>query len=122
VDFEIVIAVGRIRWGTKSVFPWFPAVDVFRGSQRCNVERARAQTGRRWLFQAQCRAPEDDKVVKGEVILRVVHSKSTSSAQTQEEERSADNRFMIAAAIALALPPVIAVSLYMTATIILRAI
>jgi hypothetical protein len=85
----------------------------------------RARTSANWtpvVVSNTCRAPEDDKVVKGEVILRVVHSKSTSSAQTQEEERSADNRFMIAAAIALALPPVIAVSLYMTATIILRAI
>jgi hypothetical protein len=85
----------------------------------------RARTRANWtpvVVSNTYRAAEDDKVVKGEAVLRVVHSESTPSVQTQEEDRLADNRFMIAAAIALALPPVIAVSLYMTATIILRAI
>jgi hypothetical protein len=65
---------------------------------------------------------EDHKAGKGEAIFSGARSRSPPEVQTQEDERLADNRFMIAAAVAVGLPAVISVSLYMTATIILRGI
>jgi hypothetical protein len=120
VDFEIVIGIGQIRRGTNGTLSQFPVADVDISGLSAMQRRVRAN----WtpVIVSNTYRIEDDKAGKGEGIFSGARPRSPPGVQTQEEEKLADNRLMIAAAIAIGLPAVISVSLYMTATIILRVI
>jgi hypothetical protein len=64
---------------------------------------------------------EDGRVHEGETIPSAAHSNSALTGQHQDEDRLVDIRFTIAVAIALGLPALIGVGLYLVATVLLGA-
>jgi hypothetical protein len=114
VSFEIVTALVRSAAEQKALPLHFSrAVDVDGSGKSTMQRRARAN----WTLVIVT----DDYRAEGDKLSQ--HAIRDGARSSDEDEgRQADRRFMIAAVIALALPAVIGVGLYVIATAALRVI